>query len=180
MSEVTPDLSAEAELASLKARAKTLGIEHSPNIGLDKLREKVNTFLSIPDEPEPVRTLYQDIYDEEMKLIRIKLTNMNPRKRGLPSEVFTVANEYLGTVRKVIPYEEEFYENGFHVPNCIYKLLRDKEYIHISTRKEDKLRVDIPIARMVKEFNIEVLPPLTDKEIKELQLAELAREGKAV
>ena len=39
-----------SELDTLKQRAKLMGIKHHPNIGVDKLRDKVNEQLEEPEE----------------------------------------------------------------------------------------------------------------------------------
>lgn len=116
------------ELELLKERAKTLGIKHSPNIGVDGLREKIEAKLAgtaedESDSAEPINKLTPgqaraNAHLEEMKLIRLRIANMNPAKADLNGEIFTVANKVIGTVRKFVPYGDAT-ENGYHVPNVI-------------------------------------------------------------
>ena len=130
-------------------------------------------------EPKPAKplTLRQYLQREHMKLIRVRITNLDPKKKNLPGEVFTVANEFLGTVRKYIPYGEVS-DDGYHVPYCIYRELESRRFLDIRTFKErangNKIRVE---QRWAKEFAIEVLPHLTPAELKQLAVAQMAEVG---
>ena len=72
------------ELELLKARADKLGIKYSPNIGIETLKERINSVLS----PEKVVTEV-NAEDEErnrvrndaLKLIRCQIVNLNPNKK---------------------------------------------------------------------------------------------------
>ena len=130
-------------------------------------------------EPKPAKplTLRQYLQREHMKLVRVRITNLDPKKKNLPGEVFTVANEFLGTVRKYIPYGEVS-DEGYHVPYCIYRELESRRFLDIRTFKErangNKIRVE---QRWAKEFAIEVLPHLTPTELKQLAVAQMAEVG---
>ena len=130
-------------------------------------------------KPKPTKplTLRQYLQREHMKLIRVRITNLDPKKKNLPGEVFTVANEFLGTVRKYIPYGEVS-DDGYHVPYCIYRELESRRFLDIRTFKErangNKIRVE---QRWAKEFAIEVLPHLTPTELKQLAVAQMAEVG---
>ena len=130
-------------------------------------------------EPKPAKplTLRQYLQREHMKLVRVRITNLDPKKKNLPGEVFTVANEFLGTVRKYIPYGEVS-DDGYHVPYCIYRELESRRFLDIRTFKDrangNKIRVE---QRWAKEFAIEVLPHLTPTELKQLAVAQMAEVG---
>lgn len=134
---------------------------------------------ALGSEPKPAKplTLRQYLQREHMKLIRVRITNLDPKKKNLPGEVFTVANEFLGTVRKYIPYGEVS-DDGYHVPYCIYRELESRRFLDIRTFKErangNKIRVE---QRWAKEFAIEVLPHLTPTELKQLAVAQMAEVG---
>ena len=134
---------------------------------------------ALGSEPKPAKplTLRQYLQREQMKLIRVRITNLDPKKKNLPGEVFTVANEFLGTVRKYIPYGEVS-DDGYHVPYCIYRELESRRFLDIRTFKErangNKIRVE---QRWAKEFAIEVLPHLTPTELKQLAVAQMAEVG---
>ena len=129
------------ELELLKERADKLGIQYSSKIGIETLRAKVNAKLeeqTIKDEKQLSKAeLREKIKKEQLKLVRIKLTCLNPMKKAWRGEILTVANSVIGTVKKFIPFEPKFYTNGYHVPYCIYKLLEDKTFLNIVTSEKN-------------------------------------------
>lgn len=182
----TGDLVIPDELEMLKTRARVMGITFSNNIGVDSLRkkieDKVNGDEGSTSEPAVVNPLQpqkatpanirQLLLDENMKLVRLRITNMDPKKKDLPGEIFTVANGYIGTVRKFIPYGEVT-EGGYHVPYCIYKQLEKRKFLNIRTTRarNGEIKVDHSWA---KEFALEVLPQLTKEELRRLALEQAA------
>ena len=164
------------ELQTLKEKADMLGIKYSNNIGIDTLKAKINEKMESNalknDTVISKAKLRAQVQQEQLKLIRIRLACMNPAKKSWRGEIFTVANEYLGTVKKFVPYDPRFYTNGYHVPYCIYKLLKRKKFLNISSH-EDKGKITVHTS-YEPEFSIEVLPQLTAQELKELALAQQA------
>jgi len=108
---------------------------------------------------------------DSLKLIRLRITNLNPNKKDLPGEIITVANDLIGVVRKYIPYGEHS-ENGYHVPNILYKFMKRRQFQDI--REVKKNGQDTVVRRLVKEFALEVLPPLTEEELNLLKAAQAA------
>lgn len=159
------------ELTLLKERADLMGIKYHPSIGLIALKEKVNTALTNAEEEETAAAKKETpgqerarLIAEATKLIRIRLTCMDPNKKGWPGEIFTISNDVVGTVRKYVPFNAE---DGYHVPNIIYKHLKRKKR---QAFKNVKARngMEIKQGYLVPAFSIEVLPPLTPEELKEL------------
>lgn len=110
---------------------------------------------------------------EQMKLVRCRIQNLDPKKANLPGEIFTIANRVLGTVRKFVPYGEVT-DDGYHIPYILYKELESRRFLNIRTVKDrntKQIRVDSSYA---KEFAIEVLPPLTQEELDRLATAQAA------
>lgn len=190
------DLNMPSELDVLKDRAKILGITHSNNITVDTLRKKIEDKLAGEEEQpevvtpplvapqglstqdlseleenliEPVKplTLRNYLLKEATKLIRIRISCMDPKKQDMPGEYFAVANEYLGVVRKYVPFGEKT-EQGFHVPACILDMLRTREFLSITTETHPITKQISVRTRYMREFAIEVLPPLTLAEIAQL------------
>lgn len=161
-----------AELEALKKRADLIGIKYSNNISVETLRNKINEVLETKElknqEKNDKMKFIDKLIKEKMKLVRLQITNLNPAKRDLPGEIFTVANPYIGTVKKFIPYGKA--GESYHVPYCIYEQLRDKVYLQINTNSKHQFSGD----RWVPEFNLKILPPLTKKELDELKAAQLA------
>lgn len=182
------DIVMPSELEVLKQRATLMNIKFSNNISVEKLREKIEA-AQAKDEPEVKEsavnplgekqeagvkkmTLGQKIRAEQTRLIRVRIQNLDPKKKDLPGEIITVANEYMGTVRKFVPFGEVT-DNGYHIPYCIYEFLKERKFINITTRKGKNGLPDIR-ATEAREFSIEVLPPLTEAELAQLAQAQIA------
>ena len=175
----------------LMQKARTMGISFSNNITEEALAEKVNAKMA--GEPAPVEksefnplagdeagkppvaklTLRQRLLQEEMRLIRVRITNMDPKKKDLRGEIMTVANEYLGTVRKFVPFGEDT-DEGYHIPKCLLTMMQERKFLQIREVKDRKTGVTRPETGWVREFAIEILPALTEKELKQLATAQIA------
>lgn len=154
----TTDADGNAVAAPVAPSAPVAVAQANPLAGLTA-EEVANELAPVSKAP---MTLAQHLQKEALKLIRIRISTMDPKKQDLQGEVFTVANEYIGTVKKHVPFGEQT-ENGFHVPHCIYEFLKSREFLHIQTRTVNG-QIETK-TRWVKEFAIEVLPPLTREEI---------------
>ena len=161
----TPD-----ELTTLKARADLLGIKYHPSIGVEKLREKIAAVMAGPvDKPETKEDetegqKRQRQMQEASKLVRIRLTCMNPFKKDWDGEFFTVGNSVVGSYTKYVPFNSE---DGWHVPQIIYNHLIERQSQIFVTRKTDR-GVTVREGKLIKEFAVEVLPQLTQAELDEL------------
>ena len=194
------------ELHMLKQRARMMGITFSNNIGLEALREKVNAHMAgntndkadvLDDEPtvqetaptppplvdpaapKPTKplTLRQQIIQENMRLVRLRITCLDPKKKDLPGEILTVANKYLGTVSKFIPFGEVT-ENGYYVPYCLYKMLKARKFLNIRTFRDRRNQNQIRIEQgWVPEFALEILPNADKAELQKLAAAQAAAGG---
>lgn len=218
--ETPEDLNQPTELDMLKQRATQMGIVFSNNIGLDKLRERVNAKMEgLPDpeeapvapvtpvDPTPVPvapavvtpvaealvinpltglpegfdpdaglTTRQILMRDQMKLVRVRIANLDPSKKDLSGEILTVANEYIGTVRKFIPFGEAT-DEGYHVPQCLLSMMQERKFQTIRTIKDRRtgtVRVETGEAR---EFAIEILEPLSQAEMQQLATAQQAAGG---
>lgn len=189
------------ELDMLKQRAKLMGITFSNNIGVEALKAKIEehkaaaTAKTQTTTPAPTETASKDDEDskpastpkakkvslrahlqkEKMKLVRLRITNLDPKKKDLPGEILTVANEYLGTVRKFVPFGEQT-DNGYHVPYCLYEMMKNRKFLSIKTRKGPKGQTIVE-QQWAREFALEVLPPLTEAELARLSTAQQAAGG---
>lgn len=193
MSEENPLVENEqpSELDMLKARAKMIGLTYSNNISVETLREKIRTKLeggSTDDKPDTVEvnalspentpkaktpTLREYMVQEQMKLVRLRITNLDPKKKDIPGEIITVANEFLGTVRKYIPFGEVT-DSGYHVPYCIYTELEARRFLNIRTVKDPRTGTNSVQSTMAREFALEILPQLTPVELDRLAATQAA------
>ena len=166
------------ELDALKARANLLGVKFHPSISLEKLREKVNAAVTsegattseeeAKDSTEPKQETIGEkrkrLKAEALKLVRIRLTCLNPAKKEWEGEIITVGNSLIGSVKKFIPFNAD---DGWHVPHVIYQQLKERQcqvFYTATDARGNKVRK----GKLIKEFAIEVLPPLTKEELEEL------------
>jgi hypothetical protein len=168
------------ELAQLKVEATKLGITFSGNIGVSALLAKIDAFkelntakeaeseLVIPQvvykAPESKQALAQRKRKEANKLVRIIATCMNPNKKAMSGEFFSVSNSLIGTVKKFVQFDAE---EGWHVPAIIVDHLRERR-CQIFIPGKTSTGKKIMKGKSIKEFNVAVLPPLTEKEMSAL------------
>ena len=163
------------ELAILKERADTMGITYSPNIGIEKLKEKINTVLNINEdntdtvEDKEEAKRYKQMKDA-MKLVRVIITPTQSNKTELHGEIFTVSNSLVGTIKKYVPFGVEV---GYHIPQIIYDAIKDKKANHFYTQRING--VDIRKYRSMPAYNVVVLDPLTGEDLKQLADDQRAR-----
>ncbi len=116
---------------------------------------------------------------QAMRMIRCRISNVDPNDNAIPATIVTCYSKYTGKVSKAIPHDDDFYENGYHIPKIIYDELLSRTF---NARKEVKNRgqagaVGIKKMKTVKQrkFVIEVLEPLTAAELKALASSQQAR-----
>lgn len=181
MTENTEDQeSLKSELDLLKERAKLLKISFHPSIGLDTLKAKVNERLAddapeVKAEVETIPHVHKPLPEtaaarkirkrkEASKLVRIRVTNMDSAKSKHPGEIFTVSNSTVGTFKKYVPFGVD---EGFHVPQIILNVMQERMFTqHYTVKGPDGQSINKN--RRVREFNIEILDPLTPQELKDL------------
>lgn len=181
MSDDNNDLPQIDELSALKDRAKRMGIKFHPSIGVDALRMKVNEALTggsseAPSEEEsPRATKARELIEtpaqrrvrlkkQAGKLIRVRVSCMNPAKREWEGEVITVANSVVGTFKKYVHFDND---EGWHVPQIILDQLKERKCQVFQTTKDQRGN-RIRKGKLVNEFSIEILPPLKQPELEEL------------
>jgi len=171
------------ELTLLKERADLMGIKYSPNIGVEKLKERIAEKVEGKKEEVEVSKAVSDKVSKEakakmarkeeaLKLVRVRITNMNPLKGVLKGEIISAGNSEFGFVKKFIPFNAE---NGWHIPQIILNVLKDKKFMtHYEVKVGNKR---IKRHKLIPEYSIEILPPLTPKELEELKQRQLMASG---
>lgn len=163
------------ELKLLKEQADQMEVTYHPSIGIPTLRAKIAAALNAPapvapaeKEEAPAETAMAKanrLRAESLRLIRVVVNCMNPAKQSWESEPISVSNAVVGTVKKLIPFN---LEAGYHIPYIIYLALKERQCAIRTTVKDPRTGVDTPKMRLIKEFNIVVLDPLTKEELAEL------------
>jgi hypothetical protein len=178
------------ELAVLKQRADIMGIKYHPNIKLESLKAKVAAKLDgevgngyedeeietintatkamaadtfTPLKKETPAQLKEKRKQEALKLVRIRVSCMNPVKANMKGEIFCVGNSEMGMIKKFVPFNAE---QGWHVPNIILQEIKNKKFVsHYSTKIGNKT---VNQHKLIPEYSIEILDPLTPEELKDL------------
>lgn len=169
------ELKAPDELTALKERADLLGISYHPSIGIEKLREKINAKLAeneakepevkaIPATEETAAARKLRLQREAMALVRVRVTCMNPAKKEWEGELITVGNSNIRTITKYVPFNAD---EGWHIPRIMLNQLQERMCQVFYTTKDDRGN-NVRRGKLIKEFAIEILPPLTQEELKDL------------
>jgi len=173
----TPELQQD-EKASLQARLKQMNVKFHPNAGVDKLKELLASTLagdtpdaSTPDEgkdegAEVELTTAQKrlkLKKEALALVRVRITCMNPAKKDWEGEFFTIGNSFIG-IKRYVPFNAE---DGWHVERILLNALKERKY-QAFIKKKNKGGTSTVVTKLVPEFAIEILEPLTEDELKEL------------
>lgn len=173
------------QLALIKTKADTMGITYSAEDTVDSIRARINAKLESTEtkkapEPEAEKSkhqLRQEAILDATRLIRVRITNMDPRKSDLPGEYFTVSNGVIGHITRFIPYGET--EDGWHIENMLLQHLKERMFYQLRPKKTAN-GGSLPDGKWVKEFAIEELAPLTQEELRILANKQAAAAGNAV
>lgn len=106
------------------------------------------------------------------KLVRVMIHCNNPMKKDWQGEQFTVSNRNLGTINRFVPFEVEW-----HVEAAILEMMRDRQYLGFNSRKVGPMKMEVKEPKFLKEFNIEILEPLTPKELQKLVVKQALQGG---
>ncbi|AUV61831.1 hypothetical protein HWB52_gp16 [Pseudomonas phage Littlefix] len=207
----------QTELDKLKEYATGLGIEFHPNIGLEKLKERIDAAFPAPavvqetpveepveeipapsaliNEQTPLITkeaLEQAVADtklasdlattvlaaavqetkeakryrlrkEATKLVRVNVMNMNPFRKEWEGDTYCVGNGVIGTIKRYVPFNTDW-----HVEQALLNVMEERKCQIFTTRKDRQTGQEVKTPRTIKELQIAILPPLTEKELKEL------------
>ena len=105
-------------------------------------------------------------------LMRIRVQCMNPQKASWEGEIISVGSAKLGTFKRYVPFNNV----EWHVPKIIYDMMKERQCSAFYTTRNE-LGHQIRKSRLINEFSIEVLPPLSKEEIKSLAAAQAAKAG---
>lgn len=193
------------ELDLLKEQASRLHITFHPNIKEDALKAKIAEFSAssetIPTETKPsqkdielnaarlaqinasdtgvlVETLKENTIRrraEAQRLVRVRVACMNPNKKDWTGEILTVSNNLVGSLKKYIPFNNE---EGWHIPYMMYLHLKERQ-CQIFIKEKARNGMMVAKGKLIKEFNVELLEPLTGEEIKALATRQAMAKGEA-
>lgn len=163
-----------SRLDNLKKRASALGITYSPNIGEQKLAEKIDAALSgapqiedttqgLAEEKDPIYALNSKASARERAFLlkRVVIYPVDPRRAQLKGELVFAGNGEIGMVGKYLPFNDK---RGFHVPQILLNKLEETtftEFYNIT----DALGNEETQVRQRPAFIVQELAPLTEAEL---------------
>ena len=109
---------------------------------------------------------------DAMALVRVRVSCMDPQKKNLKGELICVSNRNFGTIQRFIPFNREW-----HIEKVLYDVLMEKEYMVFDREKTGRAGIEVVTPRNVPAFNIQVLPPLTKGELKDLAQRQAMADG---
>jgi len=172
-------------LDQLRAFADQHGVEYSHHLGEPRLRAKIQNYLEgktdpaieklrkmplidIDKMPMPKPATEEDKIKQRLKdakkLVRVRVTSMDPNKKDWPGELLSVGSTSLGTIKRYIPYNAP---DGWHIEQCLLDVLKEKKctvFVAAGNQQDKALKK----AKMVSAYSIEVLDPLTPEQLHEL------------
>ena len=107
------------------------------------------------------------------RLVRCRITCMNPNKKNWTGEIVSVGSAKAGTFKKFIPFN---LEEPYHIPQIIFEHLKERKCAIRNIRKTPDGREEVDV-KLIPEFAIEVLPPLTKAELEDLKRRQAMARG---
>ena len=159
------------QLDKLKERANQLGIEYPNNTTIKSLKKRITDHLN-QETIEETKEQYTNLYQENMKLVKVIITPVDSAKRDYQGEYFSVGNDVLGTVTRFVPFNEEWM-----IEEILAKHIESKQYQHITTKRSRDNRNETLDSRLVPAYNVQRLPLPTKEELAELKRIQEARQG---
>lgn len=132
-----------------------------PNLGA--IAQAEQAAAPEPAKPETADARKNRLRREATKLVRIRLTCMNPAKKNWGGDMFCVSNRNFGTIQRHVPFEREW-----HVEAVLLDMIRERQYLTFDTKKTKIAGITIKEPRSVPEYAIAILEPLTSVQLKEL------------
>lgn len=187
-SETSQEQELPSSLELLKKKADTLGVTYHPNIGETKLLERVREAQKpkdklatavpaevIPTEVQAAPTAKWDpketqedkanrLRKEARRLVRVIVTCMNPNKKSMSGDYYTLSNSVVGTIKKFVQFDAP---EGWHVENMIVDHLKSNR-CQIFVPGKNKAGKKIMVPKLINEYAVVELPPLTAADLKEL------------
>lgn len=174
----------ENELETLKSRADLMGIKYHAKIGIQKLKEKLEAHAekvsAEVDSVTPVSTSGQKTTNTASKkkeasaLTRVMITCMNPMKKEWEGEIFCSGNAVVGTYKKYVPFGIEW-----HVPKIILNMIEQRKCQVFQTKTDKNTGQKTRQGRLIAEFAVQILPALSESELKELAQRQAMANGTA-
>lgn len=147
-------------LARLKQKADLLGIRYNSQIGLNKLKEKVDLFLKEQEDKSPINETSAgpnksivELERQARKPVYAKINDLDASQKGDPTIVINIGNKYFKVGCIVEKSKPQL------IPSAIVKALEAKTMIEWVDQisPNTKRPTGNKIARTTKRYNIDII-----------------------
>lgn len=121
---------ANEALKEMKKQADDMGIKYSPNIGVDKLQDKINkAIIKKAKAPTPKKAgatkeeRQTRKRKEAFELVRVKVSCYDPTMKGKSGTYIMASNSLIGTVRKFIQFNKPWL-----MPRILVNVMEESKY----------------------------------------------------
>ena len=131
--------------------------------------EKLKHLTFEEADRKQIETEEKSVWKKAMKLVRCQISCNNPNKTSYQGEIFSARNKFIPEVKKFIPFNVPT-----HVPTILLNMIKEKQLQTFVTEKLPN-GMQTKRSKLVPEYSITILPPLTSEEfnaIRQKQLAE--------
>ena len=162
-------------LPELREIADELGLEYMKNISAKRLIELLEADDAAAEgTPTPTVKKVKALTPAEIrksmdKLVRCRVSSSDPMYHGRNGVTLQIVNKYK-TVGKFIPFD-----TVWHMPEPIHEALKRRTWRETKFITDKVTGNKVPKTTMRPSFVIELLPDLTEKELKALASEQAAR-----
>lgn len=140
-----------------------------PEKGFSEKIEKLKHLTFEEADKKHIESEEKNVLKRAMKLVRCQIACNNPNKTSYQGEIFSARNKFIPEVKKFIPFNVPT-----HVPTILLNMIKEKKLQTFVTEKLPN-GMQTKRSKLVPEYSIQILPPLTPEEfnaIRQKQLAE--------
>ena len=164
-------------ITQLKEQADTLDVKYSPNIGEEKLKERINDAI-IKKAAQPVAKVVGAKETKEQKrarkrkeateLVRVRVTCFDPTMKKKSGTYIMASNNLIGTVRKFIQFNKPWF-----MPRILVNVMEESLY---QGWVEGKTQFGITkmISTMEPRYNVAKLAQITPLELEGIKKRQIA------
>jgi hypothetical protein len=157
-------------IKALKEQADKLGVKYSPNIGEEKLANRVNEAIIAASEKPVVKSLSESKEQrrtrkrrEATELVRVKVMCFDPTMKKRAGTYIMASNNLVGTIRKFIQFNKPWF-----MPRMLVNTMEDSMY---QGWVEGKTEYGITrmISSMEKRYNVVHMAQITPLELENIR-----------
>jgi len=132
------------------------------SVSVAQLKEAVASVRIVDANETPAQRKFRR-RAEGRRLVRVNVMNMNPFRKDWEGDTYCVGNGTIGTIKRFVPYNVDW-----HVEQALLDVMQERKCQVFTSRKDPRTGQEVKSARTIKELQIAILPPLTEKELKDL------------